>query len=318
MENVIEIEKLVKIYENKKETITALNGVDLTIKKGEIFSFLGPNGAGKTTTVRILSCLLRPTSGNATVLGYSVHDNPVLIRENIGVLTEHPGLYERMTVEDNLRFFGSFYKLGREEIDDRMDQLLDDFNLSDRRQSKVGALSKGLKQRAALIKTLIHDPAIVFLDEPTSGLDPKASVELREYIKFLGEKLNKTIFICTHNLPEAQKLSDKVAIIDKGVIKKIGPPSALEKEIFDASTFTFISTKAIPENLPDKIQSSYGLSTDIMNGNLVVYIEIDKEEQIIPNIITDLVKDGIPLLQVTREQHSLEEVYLELIEGDES
>ncbi len=271
---IVETENLVKAFKSKAKTNVALNGINLKIKKGAIFSFLGPNGAGKTTTVRILSCVLKPSAGNAFVFGESVLDqDPVAIRQHIGVLTENHGLYERMTIEENLRFFGSFYPLGKGQLDENMNRLLQDFNLVDRKADKVGTLSKGLKQRAALVKTLIHDPELIFLDEPTSGLDPKAAVEFRDYINFLGDKTDKTVLICTTNLPEAQKLSDEVAIIDKGVIKRVGPPSELAKELFSKASYNIISTTTIPGSIESKLPAAKDAEIRIEGDVIKVFLD---------------------------------------------
>lgn len=312
MADIIELDNLTKTYPGGT---VALAGVNLRLRKGEIFSFLGPNGAGKTTTVRVLSCLIKPTSGTARVFDIDVVEDPVGIRERIGVLTENHGMYERMTVAENLRFFGSFYHLSKEQIEARMGQLLADFNLSDRRDAKVGTLSKGLKQRAALIKTLIHDPELVFLDEPTSGLDPKVSVEFQEYIKKLGKDLGKTVFMCTHNLVEAQKLSDKVAIIDKGIIKTIGPPSDLEKEIFKSLTYTVQSTGVLDADLAGSLALEFDAEFRVEGEAMRVFLKNETERDVIPRVVAGLVQRGVPVLQVTRQRYSLEDVYLQLMGG---
>lgn len=317
MRYVIETRELVKEYSSKKEKIIAVNGIDLNIPRGTIFSFLGPNGAGKTTTVRVLSCLLKPTAGDANILGMSVKDDPVGIRSKIGVLSENHGLYENMTVKENMEFFASFYDIDKESVDARLRTLLADFDLEDRRDSKVGTLSKGLKQRSSLIKTLIHDPEILFLDEPTSGLDPKASVELRKYIKFLGEKKDKTIFICTHNLTEAQILSDQVAIIDKGKIKRLGKPADLERELFKSGSLTINSTASISRGIRDEVQELFDLKISGEGAKMTLYIEPDSADAITPEIVKYLVSKDIPILQVMRDKHSLEDVYLKLMGEEE-
>jgi ABC-2 type transport system ATP-binding protein len=313
----IETVDLGKVYSNGT---VALNNVSLMIPRGSIFSFLGPNGAGKTTTVRVLSCVLKPTTGSATVLGWDVEGNDrvkTTIRRQIGVLTENHGLYERLTVEQNLRFFGSFYGLEQDQLDANIKMLLEDFKLTERLYEKVGTLSKGLKQRAALVKTLLHDPEIVFLDEPTAGLDPKASVEFREYIEYLGKKREKTIFMCTHNLAEAQALSDQVAIIDKGAIKKIGPPSELEKEMFTGVNYKIVSTQDFPESIQAMVRDSFGLEPSTNGKELQVPIKPDAETEIIPELVRAVVDAGVPVLQVVKAGHSLEDVYLKLMEGEE-
>ncbi|MHA2000215.1 MAG: ABC transporter ATP-binding protein [Promethearchaeota archaeon] len=314
MRNVIETKELVKEYSTRKEKVIAVDGIDLNIPRGTIFSFLGPNGAGKTTTVRVLSCLLKPTAGDAYILGMSVKDEPVTIRSRIGVLSENHGLYENMTIKENVEFFAGFYGMRGDSVTARLRLLLEDFELEDRRDSKVGTLSKGLKQRASLIKTLIHDPEILFLDEPTSGLDPKAAVELRKYIKFLGSRKEKTIFICTHNLTEAQKLSDQVAIIDKGKIKRVGNPSELERELFNSRPVTITSTESISPAILKSAQERFKTRVTGKGAILKVYIDPESTETTTPEIIKFLVSKNVPITRVTRDEHSLEDVYLKLME----
>nr|MDO8083561.1 ABC transporter ATP-binding protein [Candidatus Sigynarchaeum springense] len=318
MENVIEIKDLVKIFSSKKHNVVALNEINLKIARGTIFSFLGPNGAGKTTTVRLLSCLLKPTAGEAYVFGNNVLDDPVGIRSRIGVLTENHGMYERMTVRENLEFFSSFYGIDTAVISSRIHELLAAFNLTDRADDKVGTLSKGLKQRAALIKTLVHDPELVFLDEPTAGLDPKASVEFRDYIQLLGKQYHKTIFMCTHNLVEAQKLSDLVAIIDKGSIKKIGPPAELEKQLFESVTFKVVSAKPMSQDIALSIGDNEGVKASLSGPSELTVFLSKPEEEIMPRIVKKLVQLDVPVVQVAKQSHSLEDVYLALMKGDEA
>ncbi|MHA1791437.1 MAG: ABC transporter ATP-binding protein [Promethearchaeota archaeon] len=313
MTKVIETFDLIKVYKGKKD-IFALNGINLSIDKGKIFSFLGPNGAGKTTTVRILSSLIKPTKGEAFIFGHSVLEDPVWIRKHIGVLTENPGLYEKMTVKENLEFFGQFYIDDKANLNSRMNELLNDFNLQDRINDKVGSLSKGLKQRVALVKTLLHDPDLIFLDEPTSGLDPKASVEFREYISFLCRKMSKTIFICTHNLPEAQKLSDIVAVIDKGNIKRVGKPTELEKDLFKSTVFNITSTASIPLEIEDFINKEYKVHATVDKNIMKLFLLDEISRDVIPKIVRDLVNKQLPIYQVTKEEKSLEDVYLLIME----
>ncbi|MEX2680716.1 MAG: ABC transporter ATP-binding protein, partial [Candidatus Sigynarchaeota archaeon] len=271
---------------------------------------------GKTTTVRLLSCLLKPTAGEAYVFGKNVLDDPVGIRSRIGVLTENHGMYERMTVKENLEFFSSFYGIDKATLMHRLDDLLAAFNLTERLDDKVGALSKGLKQRAALIKTLVHDPELVFLDEPTSGLDPKVSAEFRDYIRLLGKEYHKTIFMCTHNLVEAQKLSDLVAIIDKGAIKKIGPPAELEKQLFESVTFKVVSARPIPADVALSIGDSEGVKVSMVGPKELTIFLSKPEEEEMPRIVRKLVQLDVPVVEVAKKSHSLEDVYLKLMGGE--
>lgn len=315
MKTVIEVDNLVKVY-NGKTSIVAVDGISFSIGRGRIFSFLGPNGAGKTTTVRVLSCLLKPTAGDAWVLGNSVKDNQVAIRENIGMLSENHGLYEKMSLEDNLKFFAGFYLDDKSTIEGRMADLLEEFNLSNRRHDKVGTLSRGLKQRASLIKTLIHDPAVLFLDEPTAGLDPKAAVELRKYITHLRDKMDKTIFMCTHNLVEAQTLSDVAAIIDKGKIMRMGSPGELERDLFQSNSLRIESTSDIPVEIPRQIARELDITGRSEGKHARFFLPPGELDNLVPLIVKSLVEGGIPILEVEREGHTLEDIYLELMERE--
>ncbi|OLS16251.1 MAG: ABC-type transport system, ATPase component, partial [Promethearchaeota archaeon CR_4] len=221
--NAIQVENLSKIFVDKKQKkeIHAVDGITFSVAPGEIFGFLGPNGAGKTTTIRILAGLLKPNAGRAWVLDHDVVEEAQEVRKTIGFLTENHGNYENLTLEQNLAFFASFYGIEGHDAQLHITEIIDRLGLEDRRKQKVGKFSKGLKQRAALARVLIHNPSVLFFDEPTSGLDPVAAVQVRELILGLKAR-HRTIFINSHNLEEVQKVCDRVAIIDAGKLKRIG------------------------------------------------------------------------------------------------
>jgi ABC-2 type transport system ATP-binding protein len=195
---------------------TAVEGLDLSVKSGEVFGFLGPNGAGKTTTVRMLACLIKPTSGTATIGGLHVDvpEEARRIRRTVGILTERSGFYDNLTAYKNLRFYADLYGVDRRKADKGIDGLLNSFAMSKWKEVKVGGFSKGMRQKLALIRCLVHDPEVLFLDEPTSGLDPESARFVRDAIMQL-KKEGRTIFLCTHNLDEAERLCDKVAIVNR-------------------------------------------------------------------------------------------------------
>ena len=210
----------------------AVDDVSFSVDVGEVFGFLGPNGAGKTTTVRILATLIAPTSGTARVAGLLLDPaNGVDIRKRIAVMTENPGLYLRLTVAENLEFFAGLYELVEPRA--RIGQVLAAVNLAGRANDPCGSLSKGLRQRVALARTLLSDPAVVFLDEPTSGLDPVASREVHELIDGLRER-GVTVFLTTHRLEEAERLCDRVAILNTS-LRTIGRPDELRDRFFTKS-----------------------------------------------------------------------------------
>ena len=217
----IEVSHLTKVFGSR----TAVADLSFSVARGEVFGFLGPNGAGKTTTVRILGTLIAPTSGSAVVAGLPLDPaNAADIRQRISIMPEAPGLYRRLTVTENLDFFARLYGLSQRE--QRISQALAAVGLADRAHDLTGSLSKGLRQRAALARTLLNDPAVMFLDEPTSGLDPVAAHEVHGLITGLRDR-GVTVFLTTHRLDEAERLCDRVAIMEFGRIIDIDTPDRL-------------------------------------------------------------------------------------------
>ena len=207
--------------------IRAVDGLSLQVPKGCVFGFLGPNGSGKTTTLRLLLGLLEPTDGRAEVLGYDTRAEADAIRARVGALLEHYGLYERLSAEDNLEFYGRIYRLTRPQRCERMEQLLTHLDLWERRREPVGDWSRGMKQKLVIARTLLHAPSLVFLDEPTAGLDPVASAALRDDIAGMARHEGATVFLTTHNLPEAERLCDLVGVIRQGRLLAVGSPAEL-------------------------------------------------------------------------------------------
>ncbi len=198
-------------------SLAAVDGLSFEVEAGEIFGLLGPNGSGKTTTVRMLSCLMAPTEGQASVGGYNINRDPLKVRGTVGVLTENPSLYERLTAYENMEFFAKAYGV----VDDsartnRIREVLEFFELWDRRNERVGTYSKGMKQKLAIARAIVHNPEVLFLDEPTAGLDPKASKDIRDMMERLSRQERHTILLCTHNLEDAERLCRHVMIINKG------------------------------------------------------------------------------------------------------
>ena len=208
---MIRTEALTKQFpgSQKGTAIMAVDGLTLEIKEGEAFGFLGPNGAGKTTTVRMLTCLIGPTSGRATVNGLEVGRDDTAIREQVGILTESPGMYDRLSAEKNLTIFAKLY--GVKDIQGQVQKYLRLLGLWERRADEVGSFSKGMRQKLAIARALLHEPKVLFLDEPTSGLDPEAAKLVRDFIAELKTE-GRTIFLCTHNLDEADRLCERIGI----------------------------------------------------------------------------------------------------------
>jgi len=204
----------------------AVEDVSLRVPDGTILALLGPNGAGKTTTVRMLAGLLGPSAGAATVAGYDVRRDPAAVRARVGLVTDAPGLHEQMSVPAYLDFFGGVYGLPRADRARRIDELLALFDLGDHRRERMAGFSKGMKQKVALARALLHDPAVLFLDEPTSGLDPLAARAVRELVVNL-KSARRSIILCTHDLDEAERLADQVAILRRGRVVACDAPAAL-------------------------------------------------------------------------------------------
>jgi len=235
----IEVSHLTKVFGGR----TAVSDVSFSVASGEVFGFLGPNGAGKTTTVRILATLISPTSGSAAVAGIPVGpDGAAEIRQRIAVMPESPGLYQRLTVTENLAYFARLYGLPRRQ--ERIREALAAAGLADRGHDLAGSLSKGLRQRAALARTLLNEPAVMFLDEPTSGLDPVAAHEVHGLVAGLRDR-GVTVFLTTHRLEEAERLCDRVAIMSTS-LRTIGRPENLRQELFAASLDVTVAA-ALPE-----------------------------------------------------------------------
>jgi len=293
--------------------LTAVDGLDLSVHEGEVFGLLGPNGAGKTTTVRMLNGVLAASAGRATVLGHDVTAEAHVVRRKTGVLTETPGLYEPLSARDNLRFYGALYDVPEDTLNERIDALLAEFGLAERADDRVGEYSKGMRQRLAIARTLLHEPSLLFFDEPTSGLDPAAARMVNELIASLSRKRGRTVFLCTHNLAEAQRLCDRIGVIDRGALKAVGTPKELARSIWQALEVE-IELRAPPEpeliTALDCLASVRRASAD--GGTLVV--ELDAEESI-PDLVLTLAQAGGRIYRVEPREYTLEDIYFKIQEG---
>jgi ABC-2 type transport system ATP-binding protein len=289
----------------------AFDDVSFEVGYGEVFGFLGPNGAGKTTTVRTLGTLLAPTSGSARVAGYPLNDsNGSAIRQRISIMPESPGLYLRLTVEENLRCFARLYEL--DDIPGRIERALRAVNLLDRVGDPCGALSKGLRQRVALARALLNDPAVLFLDEPTSGLDPVASHDVHELIVSLRER-GVTIFLTTHRLDEAERLCHRVAILNT-TLRLIGRPDELREQLFSqALEVRLRGPLADPGSVFSGLEGVEGWEAAASGG---YDLAVSNPETAAPEVARALVGAGADILSIAESRHSLEDVYLQLIDED--
>jgi ABC-2 type transport system ATP-binding protein len=291
---------------------TAVADVSFSVARGEVFGFLGPNGAGKTTTVRTLGTLLAPTSGSATVAGIPLTpENGVEIRRRISIMPESPGLYLRLSVAENLECFADLYEVP--DPGDRVDRALHAVNLADRADDACGALSKGLRQRVAVARTLLSDPEVLFLDEPTSGLDPVASRDVHELIAALSRS-GVTIFLTTHRLEEAERLCDRVAILNRS-LRTIGRPAELRDQLF-ARTLTVRILVPLPN--PGRVFAGLpAVDSWQQDGSAGYVLAVSDTAAAAPAVTRALVAAGADVLWISESRHSLEDVYLELIEQDE-
>jgi len=212
-------------------TVVALNNLDLSVERGSVFGFLGPNGAGKTTTVRILSGLLKPTNGNATICGYNVHTQREEIKAATGLLPETPGLYSKLSAVEFLEFIGALNDMTGEVLHRRIDKLLDLMGLEGRQNDLLESYSSGMKQKVLVASTVLHEPQLVFLDEPTSRLDPAASALVKEIIVAMAEEMDTTFFICTHMTDFAEDVCEIIGILNQGVLNTLGAPDDIIQQV---------------------------------------------------------------------------------------
>ena len=310
MENIIEVNELERVFGQNH----AVDGMTFHVKQGEVFGLLGPNGAGKTTTVRLLNGILPPSGGTAQVFGLDPSIDGQRIREQTGVLTESPALYERLSARENLEFFGTLAGIPSEKLPQRVLDILNFFGLQDRVDDKVETYSKGMKQRLALARALIHEPPLLFLDEPTSGLDPEAAQQVNELIAGLSQRSGQTILLATHNLLEAQRLCDRVAVMNKGRILAMGSLKELTRKLWPVTWVDITFWETPPEIVTGSLKAQRGVIQIIGQGeSLQVQVE---SEEVIPQIIQQLTGQGAAILKVNPRDYTLEDIYFALQAGE--
>lgn len=299
---MIECEDLSKQYNGD---FWAVDGVSLKVQPGQILALLGQNGAGKTTTVRMLTALLSPTRGWARVADYDVTKNPQDVRSHVGVLTEQHGLYMRMTGEEYLEFFGKAYGLDAHARKYRISQLLEYFGLAEVSHRRSGEYSKGMKQKLALARALIHDPSVLLLDEPTSAMDPESAQLVRNEIARLRSS-KRTIIICTHNLAEAEALADTIAIIYRGKILLQGSLDELKRAVLGPVEYEakFSESFDVGElNLPEGVEL-------VSRGATSLKFRVEAPLAVNPKIVHELTSRQAPLVSFQEVSRKLEQVYL--------
>ena len=290
-------------------TNTAVDRLSLSIPEGEVFGFLGPNGAGKTTTVRMLTSLIAPTGGNAWVNGLEVGKEDTAIRRTVGILTESPGMYDTLSAAYNLEIYANLYEV--KDPKGQVEKYLRMLGLWERKNDEAGSFSKGMKQKLAIARSLLHEPRILYLDEPTAALDPEAAHLVREFIAEL-RKEGRTIFLCTHNLDEADRLCDRIGVF-KSRLLVLDSPTALRSQLFGRKVVFHL--RQADERLAMSIRNlPFVREAKVVDNKLVV--NLDDPEAHNPDILRALVGAGADVQFVGELRHSLEDVYLQLIKDN--
>jgi ABC-2 type transport system ATP-binding protein len=299
---MIRIDNLTKRFDSN----LAVDRLTLDVKVGEVFGFLGPNGAGKTTTLRMLCALIGPSSGQAWVAGHELGRQDDQIRRRVGILTESPGLYDRLSAEYNLRVFAELYEV--ESVAAQVERYLRLLGLWERRAEPVGTFSKGMRQKLAIARAMLHEPQLLFLDEPTSGLDPEAAHLVREFVGELKEE-GRTIFLCTHNLDEADRLCDRIAIFNTRLLA-LDTPAALRRDLYGRSVVFHL--RQAGSGFVDAVRSLPAVGkVEAVDNKLV--IQVGDPEANNPDLVRALVAAGADIRFVGELRRSLEDVYLRLV-----
>jgi ABC-2 type transport system ATP-binding protein len=295
--------------------LTAVDNLTLRVEDGEVFGFLGPNGAGKTTTVRMLCCLIGKTSGEATIGNYTIdkEEDCLRIRKMVGFLPENVGLYDSLSAYRNLDFYGQLYEVPESKRKENIERLLKLLGIWERREDAAGTFSKGMKQKLAIARALIHDPQLLFLDEPTANLDPEASKTVRDFVIEL-KKEKRTIFINTHNLDEADRLCDRIAILKTKLIA-VDSPKNLERSLYKRKTI--IHLESISNKIIDAVEKLSSVKNVRTSDNKLI-LDIDTPEKDNPEVVRTIVKADGNIQYVTELRSTLEDVYLKLIREAQS
>jgi ABC-2 type transport system ATP-binding protein len=290
----------------------AVRDVSIDVHRGEVLGLLGPNGAGKTTTVRMLTALIEPSEGTAVVAGADIRERPDDVRARVGILTETPGLYDRLSARANLDFFGRLYGLDTTARAAAIESWLRLFGLWDRRDDVAGTFSKGMRQKLAIARALLHDPDVVFLDEPTAALDPEAAYVVREAIEQL-RRAGRTIVLATHNLDEADRLCDRIAFVRGGLLR-VDSPARLRGEhgkprllvrFAPGGALTMDAARAAAQGVPGVV------AADAVDGGLDVTFEASGA--LAPSVVRALVEAGAEIMEVRAAVTSLEDIYFEVM-----
>ena len=287
---------------------TAVDGIDLLVREGEVLALLGPNGAGKTTTVRMLSSILKPSAGWARIAGFDTVGDAKMVRNIVGLLTEFPGLYLRMRGMEYLDFFGQLQGLSRPERAERGERLLKRFELWDAQDKRTGEYSKGMRQKLALVRAMLHDPQVLFLDEPTSAMDPHSAKLVRDAILELRRDQH-TVILCTHNLNEAEMLADRIAIIRRGRIVALGTAFELKAQLLGDPVLELRLAQPLDGLLSD-VEDLVSVEN---SGDTWLRYSTPDPERVNPRLLQQLAEKGVPVVTLSEVPRSLEDVYLRIV-----
>jgi ABC-2 type transport system ATP-binding protein len=321
--SVIEAQDLKRVYKThigvirrKMKEVLAVDGISFNVNEGELFGLLGPNGAGKTTMVKMLTTLLIPTDGKASILGFDVVSQAKDVRGRIGfIFGGERGLYWRLSGLDNLRYFATLYHVDANVARERIPYLLELVGLADRAQEKVEGYSRGMKQRLHVARTLLHDPEVMFLDEPTMGLDPVGARELREVIRNLQAE-KKTILLTTHYMFEADALCDRIAVINEGKIVALDSPENLKRIVSDLSVID-IEVYGVPEEILDRIRALPFVDTisiQDVDHKQAMRVHTALGSEAVPQLMSEL--DSVRVGKVQVREPTLEDAYVRLVGGN--
>lgn len=308
---MIQTENLRKVFPagRSDRNRAAVDELNLDVRAGEVFGFLGPNGAGKTTTVRMLTALIAPTGGKAWVNGFAVGTDDMRLRQSVGVLTESPGLYEQMSAELNLSLFARLYEV--DSVARQVQKYLQLLGLWGRRSEPVSGFSKGMKQKLAIARALVHEPKTVFLDEPTAALDPEASRTVRDFIAELKIE-GRTIFLCTHNLDEADRLCDRIAVFKTSLVR-VDTPQNLRRSLYGRQVVVHV--RELPPGI-EEIVGALPFVRQVTTLDRKLIVSLDDPDSENPTLVRRLVEAGADIQFVGEIRHSLEDVYFELLNNE--
>lgn len=299
--------------ENVKKTLgkrEVLKGISFNVSSGDIFGYLGPNGAGKTTTIRILLGLFRADSGKLSILDDDI--NLSRTRRKIGFALDPDGLYDGMLAEENLEYYSRIYRVSNASA--RIARLLDMVGLTDRAKDRVGTYSKGMRQRLALARAMVHDPEVLVLDEPTAGVDPSGQIEVRQIMLDFARRQNKTVFLSSHNLDEVQRICNRIALIDRGEIKLYGELESLRHDMGKGGV-VIETAQEISDSLLDKIKNMLHIGLREYQGKRLLFTPVEGME--VSDIVSLLVGQGVKIDKVMRKEASLEEMYSSILKEAE-